>query len=73
MSSPVVTSSHDDLLDYAHRLSYVGDLLIGASVYGGGHGGTVELDHGKMPVEATVVRPKARTSTGYLRRTRRTS
>ena len=42
---PAVTSSHDDLLGLAHRLSYVGGLLVGASGYGGDYGGTegVEL------------------------------
>ena len=61
-NSPAVTSSHDDLLDFAHRLSYVGCLLVGASGYGGGHGGTAELDHGNTPVTTSAAQPKVRTS-----------
>ena len=53
-NSPAVTSSHDDLLDYAHRLSYVGDLLIGASAYGGYNGGTAGRNDGDTSEEATA-------------------
>ena len=61
-NSPAVTSSHDDLLDFAHRLSYVGGLLVGASGYGGGHGGVEVRVDGETPVEATVTQTQARTS-----------
>ena len=61
-SPPAVTSSHDDLLDYAHRLSYLGGFLIGASVYGGGHGGVEVRVDGETPVWATVVQINAWTS-----------
>ena len=59
---PAVTSSHDDLRDLAHRLSYVGGLLVGASGYGGGHGGVEVRVDGETPVEATVTQTQARTS-----------
>ena len=55
-NSPAVTSSHDDLLDFAHRLSYLGGFLIGASGYGGGHGGMEVRVDGETPVEAMATR-----------------
>ena len=61
-NSPAVTSSHDDLLDFAHRLSYVGGLLVGASGYGGGHGGVEVRVDGETPVEATVTQTQAQMS-----------
>ena len=67
-NSPAVTSSHDDLLDFAHRLSYVGGLLVGASGYGGGHGGVEVRVDGEMPVWATVARTDAVPSITELRR-----
>ena len=70
---PAVTSSHDDLRDLAHRLSYVGGLLVGASGYGGYYGGTAGRNDGGMSEEATTKQAQARTSIYYLRRTRRTS
>ena len=66
-NSPAVISSLRDLRDLAHRLSYVGGLLIGASNGGGGHGGAEVRVDGVMPVEATVTRPRARTSITELR------
>ena len=68
-NSPTVTSSHDDLLDYAHRLIYMAGPIVDSGADGGDHGGTVELDHGKTPVTTSVARSKARTSTRVLRRT----
>ena len=61
-NSPAVTSSHDDLLDFAHRLSYLGGFLIGASGYGGGHGGVEVRVDGETPAWATVVQINAWTS-----------
>ena len=68
-----MTSPLDLLLDLARRLVYLAGPIVATRDDGGGNGGAAGLDHGKTPVEATVVRPKARTSTSYLRRTRRTS
>ena len=56
---PAVTSPHDDLRDLAHRLSYVGGLLIGASGYGGGHGRVEVWVDGETPVEAIVAQSNA--------------
>ena len=70
---PAVTSSHDDLLVLAHRLSHLAGPIVDGKDDGGGNGEAAGLDHDQTPVEATVVRPKAWTSTSYLRRTRRTS
>ena len=67
-NSPAVTSSHDDLLDFAHRLSYVGGLLVGASGYGGGHGGVEVWVDGETPVWATMARTDAVPSITELRR-----
>ena len=56
-NSPAVTSSHDDLLDFTHRLSYLGGFLIGASGYGGGHGGVeVRVDGEKATQVAQSMR-----------------
>ena len=57
-----VTSSHDDLRDLAHRLSYVGGLLVGASDYGGDYGGTAGRNDGGMSEEATTKQAQARMS-----------
>ena len=65
-SSPAVTSSHDDLLDYAHRLIYLAGPIVDSRADGGDHGGTVELNHDKTPVTTSVARSKARTSTSGL-------
>ena len=62
---PAVTSSHDDLRDLAHRLSYVGGLLIGASGYGGDYGGTAGRNDGGSSEEATAKQAQARTSIYY--------
>ena len=59
---PAVTSSQHDLRDLAHRLSYVGGLLVGASNYGGGYGGTAGRNDGSTLEEATVKQAQARTS-----------
>ena len=59
---PMVTSSHDDLRDLAHRLSYVGGLLVGASGYGGGYGGMAGRNDGGTSEEATAKQAQARTS-----------
>ena len=64
---PVVTS-HGDLCDLAHRLSYVGGLLVGASDYGSDYGGTAERNDGGMSEEATTKQAQARTSIYYPRR-----
>ena len=58
-NSLAVTSSHDDLLDFAHRLSYVGGLLVKASGYGGGHGGVEVRVDGETSVKATVAQSNA--------------
>ena len=57
-----VTSSHDDLHDVAHRLSYVGGLLIGASGYGGYYGSTAGRNDDDTSEEATAKQAQARTS-----------
>ena len=59
---PAVTSSHDDLRDLAHRLSYMGGLLVGASGYGGSYGGTAGQNDGGTSEEATAEQAQARTS-----------
>ena len=64
---PAVTSSHDDLRDLAHRLSYVGGLLVGASGYGGDYGSPAGRNDGGMSEEATVKQAHARTSIHYPR------
>ena len=56
---PAVTSSHGDLCDLAHRLSYVGGLLIGASGYGDVNGRVEVRVDGETPVEATVTQSNA--------------
>jgi len=66
---PAVTSSHNDLRDLAHRLSYVGGLLVGAS----GYGGTVGRNDGGTSEEATAKQAQAWTSIYYRRRTQRAS
>ena len=66
---PAVTSSHDDLLDFAHTMHYLVGLLVGASNGGGAHGGAVALDDGEAPVEATATRSNATPSITELRRT----
>ena len=68
-----VTSSHDDLRDLAHRLSYVGGLLIGASGYGGDYGGTAGRNDGGSSEEATANQAQARTSIYSPKQTQRTS
>ena len=70
-SSPAVTSSHDDLLDYAHRLIYMAGPIVDSGADGGDHGGTVELDHGGTPMWATVARADAAPSITELRRSYR--
>ena len=65
-NSPAVTSSHDDLLDFAHRLSYVGGLLVGASGYGGYNGGTAGRNDGATSEEAMVTQINAWTSISGL-------
>ena len=62
-SSPTVTSSHDDLLDLAHRLSYLGGLLVGASGY---NGGTTGRNDGATSEEAMVTQINAWTSISGL-------
>ena len=62
---PVVTSSHDDLCDLAHRLSYVGGLLVRASGYGGDYGGTAGRNDGGTSEEAMVKQAQAQTSIYY--------
>ena len=64
-----VTSSHDDLRDLAHRLSYVGGLLIGASGYSDVNGGVEVRVDGEMPVEAMAAQSNATPSIYGLRRT----
>ena len=64
-----VTSSHDDLRDLAHRLSYVGGLLDGASGYGGGHGGVEVWVDGETPVEAMATQSNATPRIYELRET----
>ena len=59
---PAVTSSLHDLRDLAHRLRYSVGPLVGASDYGGDHGGAVVRDDGVTLVEATAAQPRARTS-----------
>ena len=66
---PVVTSSHDDLLDLAHRLSYVGGLLVGASNGGGGHGGAEVRDDGETSVKAMAAQSNTTPSITELRQT----
>ena len=70
---PAVTSSHDDLLNLAHRLSYVGGLLVGASGYGGDYGGTTGQNDGGTSEEATAKQAQAWTSIYYPKRTQRAS
>ena len=65
---PVVTS-HGDLCDLAHRLSYVGGLLVGASGYGDVNGGVEVRVDGETPVEATATQSNATPSITELRRT----
>ena len=62
----VVTSSHDDLCDLAHRLSYVGGLLVGASGYDDVNGGVEVQVDGETPVEATVTQSNATPSIDTL-------
>ena len=64
--SPAVTSSHDDLHDLAHRLSYLGGLLVGASGYGGYNGGTAGRNDGGTSEEAMVTQINAWTSISGL-------
>ena len=64
-----VTSSHDDLRDLAHRLSYVGGLLVGASGYGDANGGVEVRVDGETPVEATATQSNTTPSIIELQRT----
>ena len=66
---PAVTSSPDVLLDFAHIMLYLVELLVGASNGGGGHGGAEVRDDGETPVEATVAQTNATPSITELRRT----
>ena len=68
-----MTSSHDDLRDLAHRLSYVDGLLVGASGYGGDYGGTAGQNDDGTLEEAMAKQAQARTSIYYTRRTQRAS
>jgi len=61
-----VTSSHDDLLDLARRLSYMGGLLVGARGYGGYNGGTAGRNDGATSEEAMVTQINAWTSISGL-------
>ena len=72
-SSPAVTSSPDLLLDLARWLVYLAGPIVDTNDDGSGHGGSARRNVGGTPVGATKARPKARTSTSYLKRTRRTS
>ena len=62
-----MTSSPDLLLDLANLLSHLVGPIDGAKYGGDVHGGTVGLDHGGTPVEATVRHKEARTSFPGLR------
>ena len=62
-----MTSTLHDPRDLAHRLSYLVGPLASANYDDGGHGGSKELDGGAMPVEATAIPTKERTSTYVLR------
>ena len=62
----MVTSSHNDLLDLAHRLSYLGGLLVGASGYGIYNGGTAGRNDGGTSKEAMVTQINAWTSISGL-------
>ena len=66
---PVVTSSLDVLLDFAHTLLYLVGPLVGASNGGGGHGGAEVRADGETPVEATAAQSNATPSITELRRT----
>ena len=66
---PAVTSSLHDLRDLAHRVSYSVGPLVGASDYGGDHGGAVARDDGATLVEAMVKQARALMSFYGLRRT----
>ena len=63
-----MTSSHDDLLDYAHRLIYLAGPIVDTSDDGGGHGGVEVRVDGETPVWATMARTDAVPSTTELRR-----
>ena len=64
---PAVTSSHDDLLDFAHTMHYSVGLLVGASNGGDGHGGAEVRVDGETPVEATATQSSAMSSITELR------
>ena len=66
---PVVTSSPDVLLDFAHTMLYLVGLLVGASNGGGGHGRAEVRANGETPVEATTAQSNATPSIYGLRRT----
>ena len=66
---PVVTSSPDVLLDFAHTMLYLVGLLVGASNGGSGHGGAEVRDDGETPVEATASQSNNTPSITELRRT----
>jgi len=66
---PAVTSSHDDLLDFAHTMHYLVGLLVGASNGGGGHGGAEVRVDGETPVEAMAAQSNTTPSITELRRT----
>ena len=70
---PAVTSSPDVLLNLAHTMLYLVELLVGASIGGGGHGGAEVRDDGETPVEATAAPTKAWTSISRRRRSYTTS
>ena len=62
-----VTSSQRDLLDLAHLLNHLAGPIVDASDDGSGHGESVVLDDGAMPVEAMAARSNARSSITELR------
>ena len=63
-----MTSSHDDLLDYAHRLSHLAGPIVDGKDDGGGNGGVEVRVDGETPVWATVARTDAVPSITELRR-----
>ena len=66
-ASPAMTSMLRDLRDLAKLLSHLADLIVDSRADGDDHGGMAGLDHGGMPVWATVARTNAALSITELR------
>ena len=61
-NSPTVTSSHDDLLDFAHRLSHLAGPIVDGKDDGGGNGEAARRDDGETSATTSAAQPKVRTS-----------